>query len=112
MAINLAHRADLDQRVEKLAARLGLTGKGRKTGVIERALTALEERVERDRPNREAIVASLDHYIRAGSRRCERLAAGNRLDGGPPLSLALQKALYDEHGLPTAHVWPTTSCGR
>ena len=100
MAINLAHRADLDQRVEKLATRLGLTGKGRKTGVIERALTALEERVERDRPNREAIVASLDHYIRAGSRRCERLAAGNRLDGGPPLSLALQEALYDEHGLP------------
>ena len=100
MAINLAHRAGLDQRVEKLAARLGLTGKGRKTGVIERALTALEERVERDRPNREVIVASLDHYILAGSRRCERLAAGSRLDGGPPLSLALLEALYDEHGLP------------
>ena len=67
---------------------------------IERVLIALEERVERDRPSREAIVASLDHYIRAGSRRCERLEAGNRLDGGPPLSLALQEALYDEHGLP------------
>ena len=100
MAINLAHRVDLDQRVEKLAARLGLTGKGRKTGVIERALTALEERVERDRPSREAIVASLDHYIRAGSRRCERLAAGNGIDGGPPLSRVLQEILYDEHGLP------------
>ena len=39
-ATNLAHRADLGQRAEKPAARLGLTGEGRKTGVIERALAA------------------------------------------------------------------------
>ena len=42
MAINLVHHRDLDERVERLAARLGLTGRGRKVGVIERALATLE----------------------------------------------------------------------
>ena len=64
MAINLAHRRDLDERVERLAARLGLTGRGRKVGVIERALTTLEEQVERDHPDRGTIIAALDRYIR------------------------------------------------
>ena len=100
MAINLAHRRDLDERVERLAARLGLTGRGRKVGVIERALTTLEEQVERGHPDRGAIIAALDRYIDTGSRRRERLMAGNGLHGGPPLSLTLQEMLYDERGLP------------
>ena len=100
MAINLAHRRDLDERVERLAARLGLTGRGRKVGVIERALTTLEEQVERDHPDRGTIIAALDRYIDTGSRRRDRLMAGNGLHGDPPLSLALQEMLYDERGLP------------
>lgn len=98
MAINLAHRPDLDSRVEKLADRLGLKGRGRKTATIERALALLEERVAHDRPDQAAIKASLDRYIADGSRLRERLAG--RGDDGPPLSLSLQQALYDERGLP------------
>lgn len=98
MATNLAHRPDLDSRVEKLAERLGLKGRGRKTATIERALALLEERVAHDRPDRAAIKASLDRYIFEGSRLRKRLA--DRSDGGPPLSLSLQQALYDERGLP------------
>ena len=98
MAINLAHRPDLDDRVERLADRLGLKGRGRKTATVERALALLEEHVERDRPDRAAIVAALDHYIADGPRLRERLAGRN--GGGPPLSLSLQQELYDERGLP------------
>ena len=98
MAINLAHIPDLDSRVEKLAGRLGLKGSRRKTATIERALALLEERVAHDRPNRTAIEASLDRYILNGSNLRERLAP--RSDEGPPLSLSLQKALYDKRGLP------------
>ena len=43
MAINLVHHKDLDDRVERLAARLGLRRRDRKTAVIERALSVLEE---------------------------------------------------------------------
>ena len=43
MAINLAHRPDLDSRVEQLADRLGLKGRGRRTATIERALTLLKK---------------------------------------------------------------------
>ena len=50
MAINLAHRPDLDSRVERLADRLGLKGRGRKTATIERALTLLEKHVAQNRP--------------------------------------------------------------
>ena len=98
MAINLAHRPDLDSRVEKLADRLGLKGRGRKTATIERALALLEERVAHDRPDRTAIEAALDRYIADGSRLRERLT--DRSGDGPPLSLSLQQALYDERGLP------------
>ena len=98
MAINLAHRPDLDSRVEKLADRLGLKGRGRKTATIERALALLEERVAHDRPDRMAIEAALDRYIADGSRLRERLAG--RSGDGPPLSLSLRQALYDERGLP------------
>ena len=98
MAINIAHRPDLDSRVEKLADRLGLKGRGRKTATIERALALLEERVAYDRPDRMAIKASLDRYIADGSRLRERLT--DRSGDGPSLSLSLQQALYDERGLP------------
>ena len=98
MPINLAHRPDLDSRVEKLAGRLGLTGRGRKTATIERALALLEQRVAHDRPDRTAIETSLDRYIINGSNLRERLAP--RSDNGLPLSLSLQQALYDERGLP------------
>ena len=54
MAINLAHRPDLDSRVEQLADRLGLKGRGRKTATIKRALTPLEKHVAHDRPERRA----------------------------------------------------------
>ena len=99
MAFNLAHRPDLDSRVEKLADRLGLTGRGRKTATIEQAITLLEERAAHDRPNQAAIETSLDRYIINGSNLRERLALP-RSDDGPPLSLSLQQALYDERGLP------------
>ena len=98
MAINLAHRPDLDSRVERLADRLGLKGRGRKTATIERALALLEKHVAQDRPDRAAITAALDRYIAEGPRLRERLAGRN--GGDPPLSLSLQQALYDERGLP------------
>ncbi len=99
MAINIVHRHDLDERVERLAARLDLHGRGRKVAVIEQALGALEERVERDKPDRAAIQASLKRYAIEGPRLRERLA---RLDPGDgrPLSQVLQEVLYDERGLP------------
>ena len=99
MAINIAHRRDLDARVERLAGRLSLHGRGRKTAVIERALDALEEQVERSRPDRAAILASLERYAAAGARLRERPADPETADRRP-LSLLLQDALYDEHGLP------------
>ena len=98
MAINLAHRPDLDSRVEKLADRLGLKGRGRKTATIERALALLEECVAHDRPDRVAIESALDRHIAEGVRLRERLAGQS--GEGPPLSLSLQQALYDERGLP------------
>ena len=67
MAINLAHRPDLDRRVEQLADHLGLKGRGRKTAIIERALTLLEKHVVHDRPDRAVIEAALDRYIAKGS---------------------------------------------
>ena len=100
MAINLAHRPDLDDRVEKLATRLGLRGRGRKTAIIEQALAALEERAERAYPDRAAVTASLDRYIEAGPRLRQRLAGSGRPLFEPPLSLSLQRVHYDEEGLP------------
>ena len=99
MTINIAHRADLERRVEKLAERMGLKGHGRKTATIERALGVLEERLEQEQPDREAIRASLDGYIANGARLRRRLA-GKVAAGTVPLSQALQDELYDERGLP------------
>ena len=98
MAINLTHRPDLERRVERLASRLGLTGRGRKIATIERALTLLEERVGHDRTDRMTVKTSLDRYIVNGSNLHERVAT--RRDDSPPLSLSLQQALYDDRGLP------------
>lgn len=99
MAINIAHRHDLDDRVERLASRLGLRGRGRKTAVIERALTALELRVESDTPDRASIRASLERYAKDGPRLRARLGHLDPGDGRP-LSQALQDSLYDDRGLP------------
>ena len=101
MAINIAHRPDLDERVERLAARLALRGRGRKTAVIDRALRALEERVERSRPDREDIEAALERLAQAGDRYRERQRQRGRDAGGsPPASRVWQDELYDDHGLP------------
>ncbi len=100
MAINLVHRPDLDNRIEKLAARLGLRGRGRKTAIIEQALAVLEERVERTHPGQAAVSASLDRYIESGRRLRKRLAGDDGPGNGHPLSLALQRGIYDDRGLP------------
>ena len=100
MAINLTHRPDLEDRIERLADRLGLKGRGHKTATIERALAELEERLASERPDRAAIEASIDRYIEAGARLRERLPGRDLPDSAPSLSLSLQEALYDERGLP------------
>ena len=99
MAINIVHRHDLDERVERLAVRLGLRRRGRKTPVIERALDALENDAGRGDTDRAAVRASLARYAEAAPRLRERLAHLDAGDGRP-LSQALQEDLYDESGLP------------
>ena len=99
MAINLAHRPDLERRVEALADRFGLRGRGRKTAIIERALAALEESAARDDREQLTIKASIDRYIDSGVRLRTRLAKDFPSDSAP-LSESLQQALYDQRGLP------------
>ena len=99
VAINIMHRRDLDDRVERLAARLALRGRGRKVTVIERALSALEERVARNKPDQAAIRASLQQYASQGPHLRERVASPVPGDGRP-LSQVLQDTLYDGRGLP------------
>lgn len=98
MAINLTHRPDLETRIERLASRLGMNGRGRKTAVIERALTALEEQTPQMSP--EAIRAALDEFGRNADLIAAELADDPELDHSKPLSEALQDVLYDAHGLP------------
>ena len=98
MAINLTHRPDLDARVEKLASRLGINGRGRKTAVIEKALSALEGQVPRMSPGE--IWESLEKFGRNADLVAAELANDPDLDHTKPLSQALQDVLYDEHGLP------------
>ena len=100
MAINIAHRRDLDARVERLAARLDLRGRGRKTAVIERALRALEEQTERNRPDRVDIEAALERLAEAGDRFREREGGGLSPAVDRPLSQVWQDELYDGGGLP------------
>ena len=102
MAINIAHRPDLDARVERLAGRLDLRGRGRKTAVIERALRALEEQTERSRSDRADIEAALERLAKAGDRFREREGRFGRSPAvDRPLSQVWQDELYDERGLPT-----------
>lgn len=98
MAINFTHRPDLDDQVERLAAQLGLSGHGRKTAVIERALAALEEQVGRY-PSEPEIKASLDRYLKNGPRLGEAIL-GENPHLKEPLSQTLQDQLYDEWGIP------------
>ena len=98
MAINLTHRPDLDARVEKLAAHMGLKGRGRKTAVVEKALAALEDRISL--MDAESILASLKRFEGHGTLIVAELAEDLDRDRAKPLSLILQEALHDEHGLP------------
>ena len=98
MTMHFIRRPDIDSRVEQLADRLGLTGSERKTETIERAPALLEERVVHDRPGRATIEATLDRYIDSGVRLRERVAHLD--DNDRPLSASLQRALYDDLGLP------------
>ena len=100
MAINIAHRHDLDERVERLAARLDLRGRGRKIAVIERALRALEEQTERIRPDRARVEAALERLAQADRFRERERRRGRFADDDRPLSQVWQDELYDEHGLP------------
>ncbi len=98
MAINITHRPDLDDRVERLANRLGISGYGRKTAVIEKALSALEERVG-NQVTKAQIRASLKSYLLNGDRLRQEVL---RLcpDSREPVSQTLQEELYDERGVP------------
>ena len=98
MAINITHRPDLDDRVERLAAQLGLSGRGRKTVVIEKALKALEEQVARC-PSPSEIRASLNGFLENGPGLREEILEQNP-DLKEPLSKTLQDELYDEQGIP------------
>ena len=97
MAINLTHRPDLEERIERLASRFGMNGRGRKTAVIERALTVLEAQNAPMSP--EEIQASLAQFTH-GDQIAAELADDPELDHSKPLSQALQEVLYDEYGLP------------
>lgn len=99
MSINLAHKPDLERRVERLADRFGLRGRGRKTAVIERALAALEESAAGDDRDELTIKASINRYIDAGVRLRTRVEKDFPSESAP-LSAALQKAIYGERGLP------------
>ena len=99
MAINLAHRPDLERRVEELADRFGLRGRGRKTAIIERGLALLEESAAQDDREQLTIKASIDRFINAGVRLRTSLAK-DFPNESVPLSASLQQALYGERGLP------------
>ena len=101
MAINLTHRPDLEIRIEKLADRLKLIGRGRKTTTIERALDALEHKLDSERPSPEYIRESLSKYAANGDKIRKTIYRKHPQLRGRSLSLALQEELYDKHGLPT-----------
>lgn len=99
MAIIITNRPDLERRVEQLAGRFGLRGRGRKTAVIERALAALEEGAAQDDQEQLTIKESIDRYITAGVQLRADLAKDLPSESAP-LSASLQQALYGERGLP------------
>ena len=98
MAINITHRPELDDQVERLAAQLGLSRHGRKTAVIEKALKALEEQVARH-PSQSEIRASLHRFVENGQGLREEILERNP-ELKEPLSKTLQDELYDEQGIP------------
>lgn len=98
MAINITQRPDLDNQVERLAARLGLSGHGRKTVVIEKALKVLEDQVGQHR-GRSEIRASLNQFLENGPRLREEVLR-QRPDLKEPLSETMQDDLYDAWGIP------------
>ena len=100
MAINIAHRPDLDRRVEALANRLGLRGKGRKTRIIERALENLEARVRESKPSPEEMDAAFAKYAIAAKEIRAKLSEQLPAYDPASLSLTLQEELYDEYGAP------------
>lgn len=99
MVINLAHRPDLESRVERLADRIGLRGRGRQTAVIERALAAFEEGMAENVRDPVTIKASINRYIDAGVQLRTRLEK-DFPSASAPLSASLQQAIYGERGLP------------
>ncbi len=100
MAINLTHRLDLEEKIEYLAGRLKLTGRGRKTLTIERALDALEEKIESDLPNPEYIRMTLAKYMERGDEFRKDMYKAYPHLRGKDLSLAITDELYEKSGLP------------
>ncbi len=101
MAINIAHRPDLDERVEFLAKVLHGGARGSKVKVIESAIEALEEKRGVRKCGPDEIRAALTKLSEKGPRlRAEALAADPTLDPDRPLSETLFERLYDERGLP------------
>ena len=101
MAINIAHRPDLDERVEYLAKVIHGGCRGSKVKVIESAIEALEEKRGVRKCSREEIRAALTKLSERGPQlRAEALAADPTLDPDRPLSETLFEKLYDERGLP------------
>ena len=101
MAINIAHRPDLDERVEHLAKVLHGGARGSKVKVVESAIEALEEKRGVRKCSPEEIRAALTKLAERGPElRAEALAADPTLDPDRPLSETLFKTLYDDRGLP------------
>ncbi len=101
MAINIAHRPDLDKRVEYLAKVMYGGVRGSKVKVIEKAIDALEEKRGSRKCSPEEIRTTLNRFLKNGPRlRAEALAADPTLDPSRPLSETLFEKLYDERGLP------------
>ncbi|MCY4277571.1 MAG: hypothetical protein OXE81_07015 [Gammaproteobacteria bacterium] len=100
MAINIAHRSDLDARVEALAVRLGLSGKGRKTRIIERALCALESEVEAQQPSDDGMDEALRRIQKFGAKWRAELIKEYPDQDPDNFSQFVQEQLYDERGLP------------
>ena len=100
MAINIAHRPDLDRRVEVLALRLGLRGRGRKTRVIERALESLETRSSAIKTTPEEIDAFFKELSESTREMRKRFTAEFPGMSIETISRTLQDELYDKRGLP------------
>ena len=100
MAINIAHRPDLDERVEYLARTMYGGVRGSKVKVIEKAIDALEEKRGSRKCSPEEIRKALNKFLENGPRlRAALLESDPTLDPDRPLD-DLNDRLYDERGLP------------